>query len=34
MMLFATFVMCCSMWDQNVMQVVYAESDDGFVNIR
>ena len=33
-MLFATLVMSCSMWGQNVMQVVYAVSDDGYVNIR
>lgn len=33
-MIFAALMMCGSMWAQNVMQVVYAESDDGFVNIR
>ena len=34
MMIIAALMMCGSMWAQNVMQVVYAESDDGFVNIR
>lgn len=34
MMIVAALMMCGSMWSQNVMQVVYAESEDGFVNIR
>ena len=34
MMIIAALMMSGTMWAQNVMQVVYAESDDGFVNIR
>lgn len=34
MMLFAALMMCSSMWAQGVFTVVYAVSDDGFVNVR
>lgn len=34
MMIFAALMMCGSISAQGIMQVVYAESDDGFVNIR
>lgn len=33
-MIFAALMMCGSISAQGIMQVVYAESDDGFVNIR
>lgn len=31
---FATVVLCGSVWSQNVLTVVHATSDDGFVNVR
>jgi len=34
MMLFAALMMCGSLWSQEVFTVVYATSDDGFVNVR
>ena len=34
MMLFATLMMCGFLWSQEVFTVVYATSDDGFVNVR
>ena len=34
MMIIAALMMCGSISAQGIMQVVYAESDDGFVNIR
>ena len=30
----ATVVLCGSVWSQNVLTVVHATSDDGFVNVR
>lgn len=30
----ATIVLCGSVWSQNVLTVVHATSDDGFVNVR
>ena len=34
MMLFAALMMCGFLWSQEVFTVVYATSDDGFVNVR
>ena len=34
MMLFAALMMCGLLWSQEVFTVVYAVSDDGFVNVR
>ena len=34
MMFFAALLMCSVMWAQEVFTVVYATSDDGFVNVR
>ena len=34
MMFFAALLMCGTMWAQEVFTVVYATSDDGFVNVR
>lgn len=31
---FAAVVLCGSVWSQNVLTVVHATSDDGFVNVR
>lgn len=34
MMFFAALMVCGSLWAQDVLTVVYATSDDGFVNVR
>lgn len=34
MMFFAALLMCGTMWAQQVFTVVYATSDDGFLNVR